>query len=230
MEECDSEDCVLDKKEFCLPEKKTMSGKIIEGKQITNEHLREFFLFEQMKEKKKIENWVSYMNDFDDKLCLEELDVKECSYTVMSSYAKRESIESKIVETYNNATLAKPNVLEDFVTEKFNHDILFFPEVSINKRNFYGLFRAPDIFEMICKSLESPPRECHSFLKNDRKETFGPDDRSGLFMVIVKILALMLVTFLLALLIYTRIIKREINQQMSVEVNKMVEHYVAMTE
>ena len=44
------------------------------------------------------------------------------------------------------------------------------------------------------------------------------------------ILGIMLVTFLVAIFAYTRLIKREMNQQLSVEVNKMVEHYVAMTE
>ncbi len=32
--------------------------------------------------------------------------------------------------------------------------------------------------------------------------------------------------FLLALFVYTRIIRKEVNQQLSVEVNKMVENYV----
>jgi len=34
--------------------------------------------------------------------------------------------------------------------------------------------------------------------------------------------------FLAALFVYTRIIRREVNQQLSVEVNKMVESYVNM--
>lgn len=36
--------------------------------------------------------------------------------------------------------------------------------------------------------------------------------------------------FLVALFIYTRLIKKEVNQQMSMEVNKMVENYVSLTE
>jgi len=40
----------------------------------------------------------------------------------------------------------------------------------------------------------------------------------------------MTIGFLLALCIYTRLIRREIDQQLSVEVNKMVENYVNMTE
>jgi hypothetical protein len=35
--------------------------------------------------------------------------------------------------------------------------------------------------------------------------------------------------FLAALLVYTRIVRREVNQQLSVEVNKTVESYVNMT-
>ena len=136
----------------------------------------------------------------------------------------------KMAETYSNLTQGDENVPQMMTEEAYKHDILFYPEVSINGRNFYGLFRAPDIFEMICQSLEDPPRECHSFIKSDRKESYGPDDSSGLWITVLQILTFMLITFLLALFVYTRLIKKEINQQMSVEVNKMVEHYVAMTE
>lgn len=40
----------------------------------------------------------------------------------------------------------------------------------------------------------------------------------------------MVVFFFIALFGYNQIIRREMNQEMSMEVNKMVEHYVAMTE
>jgi hypothetical protein len=49
-------------------------------------------------------------------------------------------------------------VLDKFYNEAYTADILFYPEASINGRNYYGLFRAPDIFQMVCQSLERPPK------------------------------------------------------------------------
>lgn len=117
-----------------------------------------------------------------------------------------------------------------FSEEAFRTDILFYPEATINGRNFYGLFRAPDIFEMICESLEDPPTECHTFEKSDRTTTFGEDESKGLWKTIGLILVLMTISFFIALCVYTALTRREANQQMSVEVNKMVEHYVALSE
>ena len=106
--------------------------------------------------------------------------------------------------------------MQKFVDESYNHDILFYPEATINKRNFYGLFKAPDIFEMICESLETPPKECNTFLKNDRKTTFRDDESKGIWKTVLLILVFMAIAFLVALFAYTRLIKKEVNQQMSV--------------
>lgn len=40
-----------------------------------------------------------------------------------------------------------------FIDEAYEHDIMFYPEATINNRNYYGLFKAADIFNMLCSSL-----------------------------------------------------------------------------
>lgn len=109
------------------------------------------------------------MLDFDDKLCMQQLDVKACSYGIIAKYGNKDDVDAKMSQTYANLSMGSENAPQMMTEEAYKHDILFYPEVSINGRNFYGLFRAPDIFEMICQSLEDPPRECHSFIKSDRK-------------------------------------------------------------
>ena len=47
--------------------------------------------------------------------------------------------------------------------------IYFYPEASINDRNFYGLFKAPEVFEAICNSLIDPPSECIKFIKQNHE-------------------------------------------------------------
>lgn len=169
------------------------------------------------------------MDQFDENLCINQLDIKECSEKIIKGITKLEPINNKVTETFKNVLSRKENVVESFVEEAERNDILFYPEVSINGRNFYGLFRAADIFEMICGSLESPPKECHSFLKKDKKETFGDDVTSGLWSTILLIVGSMILIFLIAMCTYTQVIRRQMNQEMSMEVNKMVEHYVAMS-
>lgn len=95
-ENCDSQDCILNGKEYCLPEKKTPANVPIEGKDIVYEHLRQYFLFHQLKLKNNIPKWILYMNDFDDQLCMEQLDVKTCSNNIMSKYGNKDAVEAQV--------------------------------------------------------------------------------------------------------------------------------------
>lgn len=99
------------------------------------------------------------MDLFDTDDCIEKPDIKSCSEKVMKTIKFSNKVVTKLVkETYSNMTEGKPHALEKFVEEAETSDIFFYPEATINGRNFYGLFRAPDIFEMICQSLENPPQ------------------------------------------------------------------------
>ena len=83
---------------------------------------------------------------FDESICIEKLDLRDCSLTILKQLDNIQNIEAKVSETFTHATEDKPNIMEDFVSSAYSSDILFYPEASINGRNFYGLFRAPDIF------------------------------------------------------------------------------------
>lgn len=52
------------------------------------------------------------------------------------------------------------------------------------------------------------------------------DEDSSIWKPIIIIVSLMAVGFVVALLVYTRVVRKEVNQQLSVEVNKMVESYI----
>ena len=85
------------------------------------------------------------------------------------------------------------------------------------------------MFEMICDSLINPPKECITFIKNNNQIDTN-DGSSGLWKTVLLTLLFMTLGFLVALFIYTKIIRREVDQQLSVEVNKMVENYVNLAE
>mgnify|MGYP003689930497 CR=1 FL=1 len=48
-------------------------------------------------------------------------------------------------------------ILQYSVTTVKDHGILLFPEAIVNNITYYGIFKAPEIFEMICQSLSDPP-------------------------------------------------------------------------
>jgi predicted permease len=56
------------------------------------------------------------------------------------------------------------------------------------------------------------------------------EEGGSIFWTIFVILLCMTAGFFIALFVYTRIIRREVNQQLSLEVNKMVENYVNLAE
>ncbi len=118
----------------------------------------------------------------------------------------------------------KPNVLRTSFEESREMGIYFYPEATINSRNFYGLFKAPEVFEAICNSLLNPPTQCIQFIKQNHEVNVS--EEGGVVGRVFLILGLMTLGFVLALWVYTRLIKKEVNQQLSVEVNRMVEKYV----
>ena len=79
---------------------------------------------------------------------------------------------------------------------------------------------------MICNSLNKPSTYCHT-LKIQENNTETTDDYGDLWKNILLIIAIMVLFLIAAIFLYTRIIRKEINRQMSSEVNRMVEHYAA---
>lgn len=109
-------------------------------------------------------------------------------------------------------------------------NILFYPEAVVNGKNFYGLFKAEEVFEMICSSLISQPKECIQFMRNQPFSDETLDVEENLWLTVAMIVLLMTVGFVLALVVYSRVIKKEMGQKMSVEINKVVENYVTLVE
>lgn len=174
------------------------------------------------------------MAKFDHNDCITDNDVEDCSFTTMRELELEETliaaVKSDAEGTITKITEGKDksNILKEAYEESREAGIYFYPEVTINGRNFYGLFKAPEVFEAICDSLLDPPDKCISFIKENHEEDFR-DETGGLWKTILVILVVMTLGFLVALFVYTKVIKREVNQQMSLEVNKMVEKYVNLS-
>jgi hypothetical protein len=97
-------------------------------------------------------------------------------------------------------------VFKDIRFQARELNVLFYPEATINSKNFYGLFKAPDVFEMLCNSLISQPKECYTFIKNKEVPKIK-DESQDLWLTILFIVLLMIAGFIVALMVYTRLIK-----------------------
>ena len=73
---------------------------------------------------------------------------------------------------------------------------------------------------MICDSLLKPPKQCLTFSKSD--PVVSVEDSTSVWLTVLITLGAMTVGFVVALLVYTKIIRKEVDQQLSLEVNKMV--------
>jgi hypothetical protein len=145
---CKKTDCVgiLTEKYCRTVEKKDDDDQnSLNGVKIIEEQLREYFLWELLPLEKKL-SWWEYMTKFDHEDCIDVPDPKDCSYTVMGNIGIdkgiTDKIESSIQETIKNVTDAKPSILKSSSTEANELGIYFYPEATINNRNFYGLFKA----------------------------------------------------------------------------------------
>jgi len=57
-----------------------------------------------------------------------------------------ESIKTSIIETAANIKDEKENILQISLKDSRELGVYFYPEATINDRNFYGLFKAPQVF------------------------------------------------------------------------------------
>lgn len=90
------------------------------------------------------------MTKFDHEDCIDRPDPKDCSYSVMEnvgiSTKVTKKIEELVQETIQNVTEEKPSILKSTAFEANELGIYFYPEATINNRNFYGLFKASEVF------------------------------------------------------------------------------------
>jgi hypothetical protein len=87
------------------------------------------------------------MSKFDHNICLEKADVEDCSISTMKELSLSEflinNVKAKSAEAITRITDGNPNILRQSYEESREMGIYFYPEVTINDRNFYGLFKAP---------------------------------------------------------------------------------------
>ena len=101
---CEADDCITSNQDYCFNPQRTSGGVRINGKQILEEHLRSYFMFEEGK-KKNPDLWWKYMDKFDTEDCIEVPDIKACSEKAMKNISfNSKNVKKLVKETYDNIT------------------------------------------------------------------------------------------------------------------------------
>jgi hypothetical protein len=101
------------------------------GREIVEEQLREYYLWEQLKAGGDRSKWWKYMIRFDGDDCVGVDDTKDCSLTAMNEVGIDSSIikniNALIDKTIANITDSKPNILKEVLYESGEMGIYFYP-------------------------------------------------------------------------------------------------------
>ena len=76
-------DCVKDGVQYCLFSNSLIGEVRRNGKDLIEETVRSYYLFEEMKNSNSIDKWFKYMLKFDDDLCMQKMDMKLCSEEII---------------------------------------------------------------------------------------------------------------------------------------------------
>lgn len=136
------------------------------------------------------------------------------------------NISAKVSEQIRLATIGDNwHVMRDWLELAARGNIIFYPDVTINNINYQGELSAPNIFEMVCNSLSEEPSAC----KKEIDVTPGPIviPEGSLVPTILLIIVLMSAGFFVLLIIYRRVIRKEMQQEMNTQVNQMVSQYIS---
>lgn len=53
-----------------------------------------------------------------------------------------ENLAEKVEAAKEEIKQGKSNAFDLFIKDAYDHDVIFYPEATVNNRNYYGLFRA----------------------------------------------------------------------------------------
>jgi hypothetical protein len=122
-----------------------------------------------------------------------------------------------------NDPMAESYVLESERHYWNNYGANFYPSIVINNRTYRGVFEPQAVFDALCAGFKSTPGQC--------KRTISEVEGTGItFKMIFMIVVGMVFLNLCLLFLYRRIQKREMKEDMKMQVNSAVSQYFALSQ
>jgi len=102
-----------------------------------------------------------------------------------------------------------------------NYGANFYPSIVINNRTYRGVFEPEAVFEAVCAGFKNLPSQCKK----------GINGGGGISVAVVVYIAIGMILFnLLLLYCYRRVSKREMKDDVKMQVNSAVSQYFALSQ
>lgn len=215
----------------------------IKGKQLIEESLREKCLYQVLqsdyKRNRNFTSWFKYTITFLDTCSTTETFNKDCSYGVMKTL----NLDSKAVDDCVNSAQRRAGSSRSTKIDLFEDDnkfskqigVVMHPSISINNITFRGEINGMSVFKGICAGFLEQPDVCKGdqVIKYLMKKGTG-DLRVHHFNLvrlyhIIAAVFLVLILNLAALYVYRKYQKRQINEELQLQVNSAVSQYFRLS-
>jgi len=222
---------------YCAPNHGFMKGMNVKGIDILTEDLRQHCLHNRLKNSGEEYKWWDYIK-YVHQQCFSYIDE-------LCSKRAHEEIEEDYDETMacldqgfweKDYKTAENSVLKQSAARWKEYGTLYWPSVVINEKTYRGDITAENILEVICAGLATKPDVCLNFYKEEhiayKKPSFLTANREKLASVqlLFWIVVALVVVNVVLIYMYRRCQKREMEDNLGVEVGNAVSHYIAVSE
>lgn len=212
------------------------------GRDFLDEDIRQKCILNYAKEKKDIEIYLTYVNEFYEK-CVNNTNFSEqCGSNIIQEHDLSSSEINKCIENSFDITeaikakeksdnlsykiLAINTLLENDNNKKAENMISFLPAINVNNRNFWGSWTRDNIIEDICAAFVKKPTICYE--EGYFEESSGYSFGSMFFLYIVIVLVNVLIFLICRKLIKNRIVERIESTDINHKINTVVTSYLAL--
>lgn len=199
------------------------------GKDVVMEDLRQICVFKMTEQQNDYKLWYDYMRVYNQD-CAAGYINKDCSYSVL----KKININTKDIEKcINESTLGQNVEIDDnsLLNEEKkawnDYGVPFYPSLTVNNQTYRGDWEAQEVFIALCAGFSERQEECIIQKESEEvvEETTGVGTAT-VVMVLISCLILMGVV----LFLYRLWIRREMKDEMRMQVNNAVSQYFALSE
>lgn len=215
----------------------------VKGKNILMEDLRQYCLHQNLKEQGNEAIWWDYMKyvhqecfGYISKKCSEDghkqigVNMGETDDCIYDSFGRPGRISGNI--DWNKINYKSESSIMLNNTEAWTaYGTLYWPSVTINQVTFRGDITPENILEAVCAGLKDKPDVCIKFYREENIDFSVPLISNSVTkeMLIVVVVVLVGVNVLL-LLAYRRCAKREMEQDIGIQVSSAVSQYIQLSQ
>lgn len=200
------------------------------GREIVMEDLRQLCIHKEgLKQKngKMFWNYVKYFNE----TCSNNNFTKRCSELAMKdAQIDSDDIEECIERSFDGSNPEKDDnkILRSEKELLIQSGIFFYPTIIINNQTFRGDIETDEIMRAVCAGFQQEPKVCRDYRvgPSEPKQTdSGIGAQTLILIVLFSAIILGVILFF-----YRGWIKRELNNEMKMQVNSAVSQYIALSD